>query len=163
MSTIFAPNYATLSMGYFEIKLYIVFTFKYTELLAEYIKENWNPFLYDCHALLRSSQISPEELLLTLNSINPSIQFTMEYSKDQIPFLDFLINRNENGIWMDLYHEPTDTWRCLSITCSHPNHCKWNTPFCLAQRVCTVAEKNYEKLKNKVVKEIYQNTITQIH
>ena len=40
MGTIFAPTYATLSMGYFEIKLYIGFTFKYTELLAEYIKEN---------------------------------------------------------------------------------------------------------------------------
>ena len=60
----------------------------------------------DCHTVLRSSQISPEELLLTLNSINSSIQFPMEYSKDQIPFLDILINRNENGIWMDLYHKP---------------------------------------------------------
>ena len=26
----------------------------------------------------------------------------MEYSKDQIPFLDILTKRNENGIWMDL-------------------------------------------------------------
>ena len=30
------------------------------------------------------------------------MQFTMEYSKDQIPFLDTLIKRNENGIWMEL-------------------------------------------------------------
>ena len=87
----FAPAYATLSMGYFEIKLYSVYTFKYGELLAEYIKENWNRFLDDCYTVLRSSQISPEELLLTLNSINPSIQFTVEYSKTQIPFLDILI------------------------------------------------------------------------
>ena len=100
MGTIFAPTYATLSMGYFEIKLYSVCTFKYGELLAEHIKENWNRFLDDCYTVLRSSQISPEELLLTLNSINPSIQFTMEYSKDQIPFLDILIKRSENGIWM---------------------------------------------------------------
>ena len=87
----FAPAYATLSMGYFEIKLYSVYTFSYGELLHEYIKENWNRFLDDCYAVLRSSQISPEELLLTLNSINPSIQFTVEYSKTQIPFLDILI------------------------------------------------------------------------
>ena len=45
MGTIFAPNYATLSMGYFEIKLYSLCTFKYGELLAEYIKENWKCFL----------------------------------------------------------------------------------------------------------------------
>ena len=57
--------------------------------------------------VLRSSQISPEELLLTLNSINPSIQFIMEYSKDQIPFLVILMKRNENGIWMDLYYKHT--------------------------------------------------------
>ena len=83
MGTIFAPTYATLSMRFFEIKLYSVCILKYGELLAEYIKENWNRFLDDCYTVLRSSQISPEELLFTLNSINPSIQFTMEYSKDQ--------------------------------------------------------------------------------
>ena len=75
MGTIFAPTYATLSMRYFEIKLYSVCTFKYG--LAECIKKNWNRFLDDCYKVLRSSKISPEELLLTLNSINPSIQFTM--------------------------------------------------------------------------------------
>ena len=135
-------------MGYFEIKLYSVCTFKYGELLAEYIKENWNRFLDDCYTVLGSTQNSPEELLLTLNLINPLIQFTMEYSKDQIPFLDILIKRNENGIWMDICHKPTDTQRCLPFTSSHPDHFKRNIPFCLAQRICTTAENNAEKLKN---------------
>ena len=136
-------------MGYLEIKLYSVCTFKYGGLLAEYINENWNRFLDDCYTVLRSSQISPEELLLTLNSINPSIQFTMEYSKDQIPFLDILIKRNENSIWIDLYHKPTDTQRCLHFTSSHPNHCKRNISFCLlARRICSIAENNAEKFKN---------------
>ena len=126
-------------------QLYNVCNFKYGQLLAGYIKENWNRFLDDCYTVLRSSQISPEELLLTLNSINPSIQFTMEYSKDQVPFLDFLTKRNENGVWMDLYHKPTDTQRRLPS--SHPNHCKRNIPFCLERRICTIAENNAEKLK----------------
>ena len=82
MGKIFAPTYATLSTRYFEIKFYSVCTCKYGELLAEYIKENWNHFLDDCCTVLKSTQISPEELLLTLNSINPSVQFTMEYSQD---------------------------------------------------------------------------------
>ena len=98
--------------------------------------------------VLRSSQICPEELLLTLNSINPSIQFIMEYSKDQIPFLDILIKRSESGIWMDLYHKPTDTQRCLPFASSHPNHCKRNIPFCLAWGICAIAKINAEKLKN---------------
>ena len=124
MGTIYAPTYATLSMRCFEIKLYSVCTFKYGERLAEHIKENWNRFLDDCYTVLRCSQISPEELLLALNLINPSIQFTMEYSKDQIQFLDILIKRNENDIWMDVYHKPTDTQRYLPFASSHPNHCK---------------------------------------
>ena len=45
MGKIFAPTYATLSMRYFEIKFYSICTFKYGELLAEYIKKNWNRFL----------------------------------------------------------------------------------------------------------------------
>ena len=125
---IFGPPYANFSMGYFEIKCYSFCTFKYGELLAEHIKENGNPFLDDCYTVSRSSQISLEELLLDLNSINPSIQFTMEYSKDQILFLDILIKRNENGIWMDLYCKPADTQRCLPFASSHPNHCKRNIP-----------------------------------
>ena len=72
----------------------------------------------------------------------------MEYSKNEIPFLDILIKRNENGIWMYFYHKPTDTQSCLPFTSSHPNHCKRIIPFCLARRICTIAENNAEKLKN---------------
>ena len=94
---------------------------KYGEILAEYIKENWYRFQDDYYTTLRNSQICLEELLLTLSSINPSIQFTIEYSKDQIPILDTLIKRNENGIRMDLYHKPTDTKTPID---THRHHCK---------------------------------------
>ena len=50
MGTIFVATYTTLSMRYFEIKLYSVCTFKYGAPLAEYIKENWNRFL-DCYTI----------------------------------------------------------------------------------------------------------------
>ena len=38
--TIFTPTYATLLMGYFDIKPFSACTFRYGELLTEYIKEN---------------------------------------------------------------------------------------------------------------------------
>ena len=131
-----------------KVKQWVQSLFQLTQLLAEYIKQNWNRFLDDCYTVLRSSQSSPGKLLLTLNSINHSIQFTMEYSKDQIPFLDILIKRNKSGIWMNLFHKLTDTQSCLPFTSSHPNHCKRNIPFCLAPRICTIAENNPEKLNN---------------
>ena len=62
--------------------------------------------------MLNKNEVKPEELLKTLNSINMAIQFTMEHSEKEIPFLDILIKRNKNGIWMDLYRKSTDTQRC---------------------------------------------------
>ena len=93
-------------------------------------KSGYPKMLDDCCTVLRSSQISPEELLLILKSISTA-QFTMEHSKDQITFLDIL-----------------DTQRCLLFTFSHSNQCKRTIPFCLAQRICTIAENNATKLKN---------------
>ena len=146
MGTIFAPTYGTLSIGYIEIKLCSACTFKYGKHLAEYNKEKCNCFLDDCYIDLWSRKISSEELLL--KSVNPSIQFTMEYSKHQILFLDILIKRNGNGISINLCHNPTEITRCLRFTCSHPNHCKRNNSFCLEGRICTTAKNNTEKLKN---------------
>ena len=94
------------------------------------------------------SQISPEESLLSLNSINPLIQFTMEYSKNHLPFLVILIKQNGNDILMDLSHKPTDTQVCLPFTSSHPIHCKWNISLCLVRRISTIAEINAEKLRD---------------
>ena len=77
-----------------------------------------------------------------------------------MPFLDILIKRNENGIWMHLSYKPTDTQRCLPFTSSQSNHCKRNIPFCLAQRICTIAENNAEKLKNL---ENLKTTLSKYH
>ena len=142
MGTIFAPTYATLSMGYFEIKLYSVWTFKYGELLVEYIKENWNRFLDDCYTVLRSSQLVLKsyyslttQLILQCSSLRNIVRTRYHFQ---------IIKRNENGIWMNLYNKPTDTQRCLSFTSSHPSHSK-QCPAFLARRI---AENNAEKLKN---------------
>ena len=57
------------------------------------------------------------------------------------------MTRNENVIWMVLYHKLIDTQRCLPFTSSPSSHCKWNTPFCSARRICPIAENNAEKLE----------------
>ena len=61
----------------------------------------WRCFLDDCQNLLEKNKINPNNILSILNSINSSIQFTMEYSEDAIPFLDSLINLNNDRIWME--------------------------------------------------------------
>ena len=49
---------------------------------------------------------------------------------------------------MDIYYKPTDTHRCLPFSSNHPNHCKKNTPFTLARRICTIAENTEAKMKH---------------
>ena len=72
----------------------------------------------------------------------------MEYSKDAIPFLDILIKRNNDNIWMDIYYKPNDTHRCLPFSSNHPNYCKKNIPFTLARRICTIVENTEAKMKH---------------
>ena len=98
MDTIFAPTYANLTMGFFELNFYDLCKDRFEEDLGNFIFENWSRFLDDCETLLEENKINPNDLLSTL------IQFTMEYSKDAIPFLDILIKRNNNKIWMDIYY-----------------------------------------------------------
>ena len=85
----------------------------------------------------------------------------MEYSKDQIVFLDILIKRNEKVIWMDLYHKSIDTQRCLPFTSNHSNYCKRNVLFCLERRICTIAEKlkNLENSKSNLSKYHYPDSL----
>ena len=148
MGTIFAPTYATLTIGYFEIKFDQICELKWGKDTRDFIYKNWSRFLEDCETPLDKTKVKPEELLETLNSIHRNIQFTMEYSDVAIPFLDILIKRDKTKVWMDLYHKPTDTQRCLPFSSSHPNHCKRNIPFTLARRIFTIVENQQQKLKH---------------
>ena len=124
MGTIFAPTYANLTMGFFELPFYDLCKDRFGEDLRNFIFENWSRFLDDCETMLEENKINPNDLLSILNSINPSIQFTMEYSKDAILFLDILIKCNNYNIWMDIYYKQTDTHRWLPFSSNHPKHCK---------------------------------------
>ena len=123
--------------------------------MSKRILENWSRLLDDCQTTLNKNKVKPEELLETLNSVNEAIQFTIEFSDKEIPFLDILIKRDYSGIWMDLYHKPTDTQRCLLYSTSHPKHCLKYIPFVMARRICTMVENN--SLKNKHLRELKGN------
>ena len=72
----------------------------------------------------------------------------MEYSKDLIPFVDILIKRNNNEIWMDIYYKPIGTHRCLPFSSNHPKHWKKDIPFTLARRICTIVVSTEAKMKH---------------
>ena len=167
MGSIFAPTYAGLTVGYLELKAYSMVDLRWGRSLMIYVMEQWIRFLDDCHILLEEDKIKPEDLLEILNSINANIQFTMEVSKDELPFLDMLVKNGER-IWMDLYHKPTDTERYVPFNSNHPPHCKRNIPFTLARRICMIVENeerkqdHLQKLRNNLESQKYPKNVIDI-
>ena len=103
MGTIFAPTYAMLSMGYFELTFYRICINEFGETLGQSILVNWRRFRGDCETPLDKTKIDPNRLLEIANSINPSIKFTMEKSNKELPFLDILIKRDDDKTRIDIY------------------------------------------------------------
>ena len=59
----------------------------------------------------------------TLNCIYPSMQFTMEVSQNWLPFLDALINKEDNKIWMNRFFKSTDSKRYIPYKSNHSKPC----------------------------------------
>ena len=74
-----------------------IYIYRYIRQIWEdfrnFIFENWSHFLDDCE---KENKINPNDLLSILNSINKSIQFIIEYSKEAI--LDgYLLQTNRHS------------------------------------------------------------------
>ena len=138
-------------MGYFEKKLYEKYEEKYGNYdKEELIKSFWR-FLDDCFLLLQKSE-ELQEFYEMLNSLNTKLKFTMENDNYRLPFLDTLLFKNENKLETDIYYKDMDTHQYLDYFPCHPKHTKWNIPYYLAKRVCSIVTD--EQLKEKHLKEL---------
>ena len=73
-------------------------------------------------------------LLLHINSIRPSIKFTVETEKDgSLPFLDTLV-WDSGTLSFNVYRKPTHTDRYLHFSSHHPTHLKRGLVKCLFNR-----------------------------
>ena len=78
-------------------------------------------------------------LLDHVNSIWPSIQFTMEKEQDnKLPFLDVLVTRTEQGFRSSVYRKPTFTGQYLNFNSHHPYTVKKGIVRCLQHRAKTI-------------------------
>ena len=80
-----------------------------------------------------------EEFHKHLNSISPSITFTLEREKNQsLTFLDVKVARNkDNTISTTIYKKPTHTDRYLQFDSHHPKHHKFAVAKTLHNRIDT--------------------------
>ena len=123
MDTVFAPTYTNLTMAYHEIQVYFVIKNTYSLVVSKFFEENWFRFLDDCEILLNTKLIESNDLLTNLNQVNPNLQFTMDRSATNLPFLDIMINKTRTKIWMDINNKPTDSKRYVPFTSNHPRSC----------------------------------------
>ena len=86
-----------------------------------------------------------------LNAFHPAIKFTMNYSPNQINYLDVLLGEDESGktLRTSLYTKPTDTHQYLPTQSCHRAVYKKSTPYNQAvpmKRTCSKKEDLQHKL-----------------
>lgn len=88
-----------------------------------------------------------------INTLHPSITFTIEKSKHELPFLDILIKKEGTKLITDAYYKKTDTHQYLNFSSCHPSHTERNIPYCMSHRIYTiVADENIRSVRLKELK-----------
>lgn len=87
MGTEVAPTYATLVMGYLIQRIKFLKEYQvFDSELSTYIQTNWKGYLNYCFIFWTRGE-DLEKFYSLLNTLNESIQFTMEKSYNELPFL----------------------------------------------------------------------------
>ena len=102
-----------------------------TEIYMTHLEENalktapfqpicWFRKVDDTFVMVNANN-DPKQLLNHLNSQHPRMQFTMEEEADnKLPFLDVLVQRDQNQLSTSVYRKPTHTDQYLHYTSHHP-------------------------------------------
>ena len=155
MGTKFAPIYVTLVLAYLEEKLNVQLENEFDSEFRQYIEDNFKRFLDDCFILFNRSNDDLEKLYRTLNALHPSIKYTMDKSKSNLPFLNTMVINKGGRIQTVIFYKPTDSKQYLLYTSCHPKHTRNSIPYNLARRLKTIVSENaillqrLDELKNE--------------
>ena len=150
MGTRCAPNYADIFMAVID-KCICKLAAKHGG--GVYPLMLYKRFLDDILMIFTGSTAQLHEFLADINQIHPSIKFTLQHTKpdlpdtsescdcapaDSIPFLDTSLSFKNNKIVSDLYRKPSDRVQYLLPSSCHPNHVHQNIPFSLSLRIIRI-------------------------
>ena len=95
----------------------------------------WKRYVDDTFAIYPHGADDLTEFLSHLNSISPTIRFTMEMETDgNLPFLDTLVTRDDNKLTTSVYYKKTHTGRYLDYNSNHTKGVKTGITKCLFNR-----------------------------
>ena len=130
MGSPLSPVLANLYMEYFE-EMALGSTSLKPSMWLRYVDDTF---------ILWPHQEDVQILLDHVNSIRPSIPFTMEKEQDnKLPFLDVLVTRTEQGFRSSVYRKPTFTGQYLNFNSHHPYTVKKGIVRCLQHRAKTIS------------------------
>jgi len=98
------------------------------------------------------------EIVETLNSYDPFIQFTMETEDEQnsVPFLDTkFIRTNDNKIIIDWYRKPCSSGRYLNYHSYHKHSMKINLVKQMKTRVLKISDPSFHNKNLKVLLQLF--------
>ena len=159
MGTPMAPTIANIFMGWME-----------TNILNQcpwiIDLDMWRRYIDDIITLWFHGEEELHRFMAWLNQQHPSIQFTYNFGRKNIAYLDVSISiSNEGLITTDLHVKPTDAAMILPFHSCHPRHCTRSIPYsqCLRlRRICS--EESFfrarcEELKDKLTKRGYPSRL----
>ena len=143
MGTKIGPVYSTLVLAYLEETLYTKVYETFGEDFRDYFVAHWKRFLDDCFLLFPRDETDLQKLHQLLNSLNHSIQFTVETDRNKLSFLDTLVIKEGEQLKTDIFYKPTDSKQYLLYKSCHPKHTRNNIPYSLARRLRTIVSDDY--------------------
>ena len=134
MGTRVAPTYANIFMSHFEQQH--VYTYRLQpDVWLRYIDDIFMKWSHGLDELL--------QFVEHLNSANDCIEFTIEWSRQSVPFLDTRVIFDPHiGLYTDLYIKPTDTHSYLRFSSCHPPHIMRGLPYSQFLRLRRICYKN---------------------
>lgn len=136
-----ACSYADLAMGVIDLKA----------KSGEIKPSLWWRYRDDIFDLWTQGTSKLNEFTEFINSLYPTIKFTMVSSEISLNVLDLTLSLVNGFIQTDIYSKPTDHHIYLLRSSAHPAHCTKAIPFGVATRVrrnCSTIEKFNEKSKD---------------
>ena len=119
----------------------------------------WRRYMNDTYTALPASCC--QQFLEPLNSIETSIQFTLEKeSEGKLPFLDVHLEHHSDGsISTTVFQKPTHTYKYLDFTSHHPLAHKMAVVRKLQHRAGTISStiEAHEEEKDHVVSALLKN------
>jgi len=103
----------------------------------------WYRYVDDVFAIIPEN-IDIQSLLSQINSLSPSINFEIELETNcSLPFLDILINRNNNLPEFQVYRKPTHSDMYIHAFSSHSDSIKLGTISGLFLRAYRICDRKY--------------------